>query len=56
MLRDRLLAPLSQTWPISKVQAQLMSGLFGFPLAPLGLEVPDYEALWSPFELSASRT
>jgi 2-polyprenyl-6-methoxyphenol hydroxylase-like FAD-dependent oxidoreductase len=45
MLRDRLLAPLSQIWPISKVQAQLMSGLFGFPLAPLGLAAPDYEAL-----------
>ena len=45
MLRDRLLAPLSKTWPTSKLQAQLMSGLFGFPLAPLGLSLPDYEAL-----------
>ena len=45
MLRDRLLAPLSKTWPTSKLQAQLMSGLFGFPLAPLGLTLPDYEAL-----------
>ena len=44
-LRDHLLAPLSQIWPISKIQAQLMSGLFGFPLAPLGLNPPDYEAL-----------
>lgn len=56
MLRDRLLAPLSQVWPISKVQAQLMSGLFGFPLAPLGLEVPDYEALWEASNSSAPRT
>lgn len=56
MLRDRLMAPLSQIWPISKIQAQLMSGLFGFPLAPLGLSVPDYEALSSEPESSASRT
>lgn len=56
MLRDRLMAPLSQIWPISKVQAQLMSGLFGFPLAPLGLGVPDYEALCSELSSSASRT
>ncbi len=52
MLRDRLLAPLSKSWPTSKIQAQLMSGLFGFPLAPLGLSLPDYEAL----SASASRT
>lgn len=52
MLRDRLLAPLSRTWPASKIQAQLMSGLFGFPLAPLGLQLPDYEAL----SAMASRT
>ncbi len=44
-VRDRLLAPSSQVWPISAIQAQLMSGLFGFPLAPLGLAPPDYEAL-----------
>ncbi|MHA7819096.1 MAG: FAD-dependent oxidoreductase [Erythrobacter sp.] len=44
-LRDRCLAPLSQIWPTSVIQAQLMSGLFGFPLAPLGLAPPDYEAL-----------
>lgn len=46
-LRDHLLAPLSRIWPISKIQAQLMSGLFGFPLAPLGLAPPDYEALFA---------
>lgn len=52
MLRDRVLAPLSQIWPISKVQAQLMGGLFGFPLPSLGLSVPDYQELVS----KASRT
>jgi len=52
VLRDRLLAPLSRTWPTSKIQAQLMSGLFGFPLAPLGLAMPDYELLAA----NASRT
>jgi salicylate hydroxylase len=45
MLRDRLLAPLSRRWPAAGVQARLMSGLFGFPLAPLGLTPPDYDAL-----------
>nr|WP_086608409.1 NAD(P)/FAD-dependent oxidoreductase [Erythrobacter donghaensis] len=44
-LRDRLLAPLSRHWPARGIQAQLMSGLFGFPLGPLGLALPDYEAL-----------
>ncbi len=44
-IRDRLLAPLSKIWPASAIQAQLMSGLFGFPLAPLGLQVPDYSEL-----------
>lgn len=44
-LRDRVLAPLSRHWPARGIQAQLMSGLFGFPLGPLGLALPDYEAL-----------
>ncbi|MFO6445694.1 FAD-dependent oxidoreductase [Erythrobacter sp. NE805] len=44
-IRDRVLAPLSRHWPARGIQAQLMSGLFGFPLAPLGLAPPDYEAL-----------
>lgn len=44
-VRDRVLAPLSRRWPAAGIQAQLMSGLFGFPLAPLGLAPPDYEAL-----------
>lgn len=44
-LRDALLYPVSKIWPASNIQAQLMSGLFGFPLAPLGLAPPDYSAL-----------
>jgi 2-polyprenyl-6-methoxyphenol hydroxylase-like FAD-dependent oxidoreductase len=44
-LRDNILAPLSRRWPAKGIQAQLMSGLFGFPLAPLGLALPDYGAL-----------
>ncbi|WDA40010.1 FAD-dependent oxidoreductase [Erythrobacter sp. BLCC-B19] len=44
-VRDRVLAPLSRNWPARGIQAQLMSGLFGFPLAPLGLALPDYDAL-----------
>ncbi len=57
-LRDRLLAPVSKIWPASAIQAQLMSGLFGFPLASLGLKLPDYEALSPPASVSsiASRT
>lgn len=53
MLRDRLLAPLSRRWPAAGVQAQLMSGLFGFPLAPLGLTPPDYDA-FSASRISAA--
>ncbi len=44
-LRDRVLAPLSRRWPAKGIQARLMSGLFGFPLAPLNLAPPDYEGL-----------
>ena len=53
-LRDRLLAPVSKVWPASKIQAQLMSGLFGFPLAPLGLTPPDYSAIASRMAAMAS--
>lgn len=38
-LRDHCVAPLSRIWPVSRVQATLMSGLFGWPLGPLGLTV-----------------
>lgn len=44
-VRDHILAPLSRRWPAKGIQAQLMSGLFGFPLAPLGLAPPDYAGL-----------
>lgn len=44
-VRDHVLAPLSRHWPAKGIQAQLMSGLFGFPLAPLGLAPPDYAGL-----------
>ena len=46
-VRDRILAPLSQIWPVSLIQSSLMSGLFGWPLAPLGLSPPDYSAIAS---------
>ncbi len=51
-LRDRILAPLSQIWPISRIQALLMSGMFGWPLASLGLPPPDYSALPEPANAS----
>ena len=53
-IRDRLLAPISRIWPASRIQAQLMSGLFGFPLAPLGLAPPDYSAIASEMAATAS--
>lgn len=46
-IRDRLLAPLSRFWPVTRIQSSLVAGLFGAPLAVLGLEVPDYSALAS---------
>ncbi|MEM9500758.1 MAG: NAD(P)/FAD-dependent oxidoreductase [Pseudomonadota bacterium] len=52
-IRDRLLAPASRIWPASRIQAQLMSGLFGFPLAPLGLTPPDYSAIASEMAATA---
>ncbi len=47
LVRDRLLAPASRVGPIARLQAALMSGLFGWPLAPLGLDPPDYPAIAS---------
>lgn len=44
-LRDRMMAPLSRFGPVARIQAQLMSGLFGWPLQTLGLDLPDYSAL-----------
>ncbi len=54
LLRDRVLAPISQIWPISRIQSLLMSGLFGWPLAALGLSAPDYSAISSEISASAS--
>ncbi len=54
LLRDRILAPLSRLWPISRIQASLMSGLFGAPLAQLKLEPPNYSAIASSIAARAS--
>lgn len=54
MLRDRVTAPLSRFTPIAKLQAKLMSGLFGWPLQTLGLDVPDYSAMASSMAARAS--
>lgn len=53
-VRDRIVAPLSRLSPIARLQAQLMSGLFGFPLAELGLELPDYSEIASAMAARAS--
>ncbi|MXP08692.1 FAD-dependent oxidoreductase [Pseudoblastomonas halimionae] len=45
ILRDRVLMPLSRIWPGNHLQARIMSGLLGWPLASLGLREPDYRAL-----------
>ena len=36
-VRDRLVGPLSKLWPATRIQAAMVSGLVGNPLAPLGL-------------------
>ncbi|ROT94862.1 FAD-dependent monooxygenase [Altererythrobacter sp. FM1] len=46
-IRDRVLAPLARIWPISRIQALLVGGLFGGALAPLGLPMPDYQVAGS---------
>lgn len=45
LLRDRLLAPISRIGPAKWIQAALVSGLVGGPLARLGLGMPAYQAL-----------
>jgi 2-polyprenyl-6-methoxyphenol hydroxylase-like FAD-dependent oxidoreductase len=42
LIRDILLAPLSRVSPGPRVQANMVAGLTGGPLAPLGLAPPDY--------------
>ncbi len=38
-LRDRLVGPLSGSWPANRIQAAMVSGLIGKPLESLGLTV-----------------
>ena len=38
--RDRLVGPLSRLWPITRIQASMVSGLIGNPLARLDLLPP----------------
>ena len=45
VLRDIFLAPLSRVGFGPRMQARLVAGLAGNPLAPLGLALPDYGAL-----------
>jgi 2-polyprenyl-6-methoxyphenol hydroxylase-like FAD-dependent oxidoreductase len=44
LIRDLLLAPLSRVPPGPRVQANMVAGLAGGPLAPLGLTLPDFAA------------
>jgi salicylate hydroxylase len=37
-VRDRVVGPLSKLWPATWIQAAMVSGLVGNPLAPLGLD------------------
>jgi salicylate hydroxylase len=37
IVRDRLVGPLSRRWPAGHILAQMVSGLIGDPLTPLGL-------------------
>lgn len=37
IVRDRLVGPLSRYWPAKRILAQMVSGLIGNPLTPLGL-------------------
>lgn len=37
LIRDRLVGPVSKLWPATWIQAAMVSGLIGNPLAPLGL-------------------
>ena len=42
LIRDVILAPLSRVPPGPRVQAELVSGLAGRPLGPLGLAMPEF--------------
>ena len=43
-IRDRIVGPLSGIWPATWIQAAMVSGLVGNPLAPLGLIRQDEHA------------
>src|SRR5690606_4043203 len=45
LLRDVVLAPLSRVGPAPRIQANMVSGLTGAPLARLGLARPDFAPL-----------
>jgi 2-polyprenyl-6-methoxyphenol hydroxylase-like FAD-dependent oxidoreductase len=38
-IRDRIVPPFGRLWPATRIQAAMVAGTFGGPLAPLGLEV-----------------
>jgi 2-polyprenyl-6-methoxyphenol hydroxylase-like FAD-dependent oxidoreductase len=38
-IRDRIVPPFGRRWPATRIQAAMVAGTFGGPLAPLGLEV-----------------
>ncbi|WP_084583217.1 FAD-dependent oxidoreductase [Sphingomonas azotifigens] len=37
LIRDRVVGPLAKLWPVTAIQASMVSGLVGHPLEPLGL-------------------
>jgi 2-polyprenyl-6-methoxyphenol hydroxylase-like FAD-dependent oxidoreductase len=37
LIRDRLVPPFAQIWPATRIQAEMVAGTFGNPLARLGL-------------------
>ena len=48
LIRDRIVAPLSHLWPATRIQAAMVTGLFGAPLRPLGLGRPSTSSLAPP--------
>ena len=53
-VRDHIMAPLSRLSPVARFQAQLMSGLFAWPLQVLEIDAPDYPAIASSMAARAS--
>lgn len=45
-VRDRLVGPLSKLWPATRIQAAMVSGLIGDPLAPLGVSTATDREAW----------